>query len=122
MQDHQPWREHGKCSSLTPEEADNLFYLGKGKSAKPAKDFCSDCVVRRPCLFFALYYDEMGIWAGTTEQERRNLRGLVIEEVTISMEVTFIESRNLSDFLPPQQVSSFERLESSGGDDQRLVS
>lgn len=121
MQDHQPWRAHGKCSTLLPEDADRLFYLGRGQSPKAAKEFCSDCPVRRPCLFFALFYGETGIWAGTTDKDRENLRGFLYEEVTFSMEVTFIESRNLADFLPPQEVSGFESAQSGWHDDERLV-
>lgn len=121
MLDRTYWRAHGKCSTLTPEEADKLFYLGKGQSSKPAKQFCSDCPVKGPCLFFALFYNEVGIWAGTTDKERLEFYDFVIDEVEIAMSFTFIESRNLADFLPPQQVSSFDSTESSRWDDQRLV-
>lgn len=122
MQDHQPWRTYGKCTTLKPKEADALFYLGRGKSPKAAKAFCDDCIVRKQCLFSAVYYKEVGIWAGTTDAEREDLRAFIIEEVTISMEVLFIESRNLDDFLPPKQVSSFESTESGWHNDERLVS
>lgn len=121
MLDHQPWRTHGKCSNLSPEEADSVFFLGRGRSPSAAKEFCSNCPVRRPCLFFAIFYNEVGIWAGTTDKERKDLRAFVIDEVSFSMEVTFIESRDLSDFLPPQQVSGFEGSQSGWHDDERLV-
>lgn len=122
MLDHQPWREHGKCASLTPEQADKLFYLSKGQSSAPAKAFCSDCPVRKPCLFFALFYKESGIWAGTTDKERLNLYDLVIAEVEYAMSVTYIETRDISIFLAPQEVRSFEGFESEGWNDERLVS
>lgn len=122
MPDRTYWRAHGKCSTLSAEEADKLFYLSKGQSPKAAKQFCEDCPVRRPCLFFALYYKEVGIWAGTTDKERLEFYDFVIDEVEIAMSFTYIESRNLADFLPPQHVSSLQSTESSGWDDQRLVS
>lgn len=109
MQDHQPWRAHGKCTKLTPEQSDKLFYLTKGKSSRPAKAFCAGCPVRKQCLFFALFYREEGIWAGTTDAEREEMREFVEVEVELSFEVVYyIESRDLDDFLPPQQESRLE--------------
>lgn len=113
MQDHQPWRQYGKCTTLPQDEIDNLFYIGKGKSPKAAKAFCAGCMVRKQCLFFALYYNETGIWAGTTDAERSEMRGFVMLEVELSIEVSgFVESRDLADFLPspfvPQDQSNLE--------------
>jgi WhiB family transcriptional regulator, redox-sensing transcriptional regulator len=109
MQDHQPWRAHGKCATISPARADELFYIGKGKSPKAAKAFCAACPVRKQCLFFALYYNEEGIWAGTTDAERKEMRDFVMVEVELSFEVVYyIESRDLSDFIPPQEQSSLE--------------
>jgi WhiB family transcriptional regulator, redox-sensing transcriptional regulator len=34
---------------------------------------CASCIVRRPCLQFALAtHQTYGVWGGTTEEERRH--------------------------------------------------
>ncbi len=39
-----------------------------------AKDICATCVVRQPCLDYALEIREQhGIWGGLSESERRRL-------------------------------------------------
>ena len=39
-----------------------------------AKGICAGCPVRRPCLDHAVRHREIGIWAGTTEAERKDMR------------------------------------------------
>ena len=39
-----------------------------------AKAICATCVVRRPCLDYALAIDEpIGIWGGLNERERKRI-------------------------------------------------
>lgn len=99
-----------------------MFFITKGKSANAAKKFCSECIVQKQCLFYAIYYGEEGIWAGTTKKERDYLAALVQETVNESIEVSgFIETRSLNDWLPnPQYFPQSD--ESLWGDDQRFVS
>lgn len=119
--EHQPWREHGKCASLKTTEVDQLFFIGRGKSPKPAQTFCAGCPVRKPCLFYALFYDEAGIWAGTTEEERRNLKPFLMAEVAEAMVLTFQETHSIDAFLPKRE-SVDQSGESSGWYNERLVS
>lgn len=39
-----------------------------------AKSICRECPYRQACLVVALQNNEGGIWGGTTEGERKNLR------------------------------------------------
>lgn len=39
-----------------------------------AREICSGCEVREPCLEYALRFEEWGIWGGMSEQERNRLR------------------------------------------------
>jgi len=39
-----------------------------------AKKLCLVCIVRRPCLEYALAHHEAGWWGGTGETERRAIR------------------------------------------------
>jgi WhiB family redox-sensing transcriptional regulator len=69
------WREVGRCRDSDP----NLFYpLGKGvtarEQAEEAKRYCHACPSREPCLAFALATrQELGVWGGTSPDERRLL-------------------------------------------------
>ena len=70
------WKLHGACRSSSPE----LFFpAGTTGLAAPdieaAKAICAVCPVRRECLRWAVATNqEFGIWGGTTEEERRELR------------------------------------------------
>ena len=69
------WREVGSCRDSDP----NLFYpVGRGRDAleqiEEAKAICRTCPSREPCLEFALTFCEvLGIWGGTSAEERRQL-------------------------------------------------
>lgn len=71
------WRDAGHCRDKDP----NIFYpLGRGRSAldqmEVAKAFCRTCPSRKPCLEFALTAgQQLGIWGGTSPEERRVLLG-----------------------------------------------
>ena len=39
-----------------------------------AKALCSSCEVQEPCLEYALKFEPLGIWGGTTEVEREFMR------------------------------------------------
>jgi WhiB family redox-sensing transcriptional regulator len=39
-----------------------------------AKKVCSDCPYQQRCLVYALANNETGIWGGTTDNERRQIR------------------------------------------------
>lgn len=70
----QPWAGSSLCTSVDPE----IFYPEKRSSAQAqrAKKICSRCEVRTACLEYALATGERyGIWGGTSERERRRLRG-----------------------------------------------
>lgn len=65
-----------KCESLSPAEADEIFFPGRGKKPFRARAFCFDCPFISQCLTEAIELDVPGFWAGTSEQERRSMRGI----------------------------------------------
>lgn len=87
------WQEFAACRGLDPD----LFYLGRAKKVgrKPkdwvpslnpeaddfaeAKAVCRTCPVQTNCLAYALSGKEFGIWGGTSENQRRPLRRLVLD-------------------------------------------
>jgi hypothetical protein len=83
--DRQTWRGAAKCSpynsGLTYEEADELFFPSRGKSAAQAKSFCRDCPVRLECLEFSLIYNEQGVFGGTTENERNAYPEYIVQNL-----------------------------------------
>jgi WhiB family redox-sensing transcriptional regulator len=70
---HRPtWMDSAACAGMPIE----VFFPAKGQSvaAANARAICSTCEVRPQCLAYARPIDgTSGVWAGTTERERRNL-------------------------------------------------
>lgn len=66
------WMAHANCLGVDP----GLFFPGRGEPTEPAKSVCTGCVVREPCLEYALAppLQKHGIWGGMSERERRRLR------------------------------------------------
>jgi WhiB family redox-sensing transcriptional regulator len=67
------WREQARCTEVNPD----LFFAGKGEAAttRAAKRFCQQCEVRKQCLEYALTNRGIaGVWGGTTERDRQELK------------------------------------------------
>ncbi|MEV5885871.1 WhiB family transcriptional regulator [Streptomyces sp. NPDC052020] len=70
------WREHAACRHEDPE----LFFpVGTSGPAalqtEQAKAVCRTCPVREQCLQWALETGQsIGVWGGTSEDERRALK------------------------------------------------
>ena len=70
------WRLLSACRDTDP---DLFFPVGTTGPAieqiENAKAVCRECDVREPCLQFALTTNQdSGIWGGTSEEERRQIR------------------------------------------------
>jgi WhiB family redox-sensing transcriptional regulator len=69
------WRDHAACRDVDP---DLFFPFGTSGASMlqidEAKQICRACPVCGPCLRWALDSGDAGVWGGTTEDERRNLR------------------------------------------------
>ncbi|WP_427925192.1 WhiB family transcriptional regulator [Streptomyces sp. cg40] len=74
------WRERAACLHVDPE----LFFpiSDSGLTLRQideAKAVCGRCPVAERCLEWAMRVGQTdGIWGGTTEKERRTMRGLDI--------------------------------------------
>lgn len=70
------WRKNALCKDTDPE----LFFpVGNTGQAllqiTEAKRVCEECTVKQECLEFALETNQdCGIWGGTSEDERRQIR------------------------------------------------
>lgn len=67
----EPWMAEGLCAQTDPE----LWFPERGGSNREAKDICAKCPVRDLCLAYALEHSEVGVWGGTSDAQRRKLRG-----------------------------------------------
>ncbi|MFJ1735182.1 WhiB family transcriptional regulator [Streptomyces sp. NPDC088254] len=70
------WRQHAECRR---EDPDLFFPIGTTGPAllqtEQAKAVCRRCPVREPCLEWAMETDQtLGVWGGTSENERRALK------------------------------------------------
>jgi WhiB family redox-sensing transcriptional regulator len=70
------WREHATCRH---EDPDLFFPIGTTGPAlvqqEQAKSVCRRCPVREECLQWALDTGQtIGVWGGTSENERRALK------------------------------------------------
>lgn len=70
------WRRHAACRDTDP---DLFFPVGTTGPAieqiENAKAVCAECEAKDDCLEYALATNQdSGIWGGTSEEERRQLR------------------------------------------------
>lgn len=64
-------KSKGDCKGANPD----IFYPERGASSNEAKKICMSCSVKEECLEFALETcEEIGIWGGTSEYQRRKIR------------------------------------------------
>lgn len=63
------WQKKAFCAGANPDIFDDPELL------ETARAYCRMCRVQPDCLEFALSFPEVyGVWAGTTEAERRSLK------------------------------------------------
>lgn len=65
------WQADALCRE--PEYSHINFVPDTGQRADAAKAVCARCLVRAECLSFALDGDDVGVWGGTTDRERRGM-------------------------------------------------
>jgi hypothetical protein len=65
------WMKRGAC--CRNDDGVNWF-PNVGESADPAQAVCSSCIVQSMCREHAISHHELGIWGGTTEQDRSLIR------------------------------------------------
>ncbi|MEO5842042.1 MAG: WhiB family transcriptional regulator [Acidimicrobiales bacterium] len=66
------------ADALCREDPHINFFPAQGERTEPAKSLCASCLVRAECLDFALERGEKyGVWAATSERQRRHMRKVV---------------------------------------------
>jgi WhiB family transcriptional regulator, redox-sensing transcriptional regulator len=64
------WHGRGLCAANDPDD----FFPSNGDPGMNGRRICAACPVRDDCLNYAIAADELGIWGGLDQQERRNLK------------------------------------------------
>jgi hypothetical protein len=70
------WQNRAACRDVPsfvfyPDEILSLEEVDPAYAKISYRDFCDTCPVRYLCLEFAVLHDMVGIWGGTTENERK---------------------------------------------------
>lgn len=80
VQRSRSWQRDALCAQVDPDA-----WFPEQSNAAPPQVFtvCGRCPVRRSCLAAALLRHEEGVWAGTTEADRRHLYGLLKADVPV---------------------------------------
>lgn len=66
------WHQSAACADGV--DPDLFFPEVPGLAGNKAKAVCQACPVREECLDYALRHPVLGIWGGTTEPQRVNMR------------------------------------------------
>ncbi|GAA5070701.1 WhiB family transcriptional regulator [Thermocatellispora tengchongensis] len=75
------WIARGACRDHDPEIFFPIGLIPAPGQLETARRICGGCRVRAECLDYALTTGQAaGIWAGTTEPERRAMRGEALHE------------------------------------------
>jgi WhiB family transcriptional regulator, redox-sensing transcriptional regulator len=70
------WKDYGACAEGRAPGVDFFPDPRQGRWASlPARAVCAGCFVRAQCLDEALRGEELGIWGGTNESERKLIKG-----------------------------------------------
>lgn len=62
--------DQGVCSTLTPQQADAIFFPNSGGKPTKAKALCDTCPIMGMCLKKACEEGLEGFYAGTTQSDR----------------------------------------------------
>jgi WhiB family redox-sensing transcriptional regulator len=75
--DPQPWAADAACR----EHPELDWFPSRGEAHTSQKAVCSGCLVRDECLAYAMATGvTCGVWGGTSERERRQLRRIMRRE------------------------------------------
>jgi hypothetical protein len=96
------WTEYAKCAKDPQIRYEQTvlkydrFHDGNAEQLNENKQYCSNCPVRLNCYGEAMmhtninvqypYHDDVGIWGGTTQRERRNQKRKTLRQIQLLQE------------------------------------
>jgi WhiB family redox-sensing transcriptional regulator len=69
------WREDANCKGVSIE----VFMSKTKKEINSAKAYCAGCIVVNECLEYAKGNNMVGVWGGSTENERSTHKRIINE-------------------------------------------
>jgi WhiB family redox-sensing transcriptional regulator len=110
------WRDDAPCGQVDPE----LWFPEKGRQAREAMAICASCDVRRQCLEYALTHCETGIWGGTTDRERMQMRNAKPGQPTLYNAHREVRNATIHRLATTTQLSPAEIAEQAGCDERTV--
>ena len=75
------WQSHGACKGSDPDQYFPHPYVSHAQIAS-IRAMCEACPVRRECADWGIHHEQLGIWGGTTDRQRREIRrklGIILD-------------------------------------------
>lgn len=84
------WRAQAACHGCDTD----VFFIGRGEDARPAKVICAQCPVRRECLDWGLRHEKFGVWGGESADARERMRARRGIRLVVPGSMFLIETRH----------------------------
>ena len=69
------WMDQANCRNEGPTQFfPERFTPNMRQKIAEAKALCASCDVKQECLSYAIEFEQLGVWGGMTERERRDFR------------------------------------------------
>jgi WhiB family redox-sensing transcriptional regulator len=75
------WQSHGACKGSDPDQYFPHPYVSHAQIVS-IRAVCEACPVRRECADWGIHHEQLGIWGGTTDRQRREIRrklGIILD-------------------------------------------
>lgn len=79
LENYPDFHEKGPARCSSPEVNPDIFFTDPKeenyrKDTAKAKGYCQTCVYKTECLAWALEENEIGVWGGTSDVDRRRMK------------------------------------------------
>lgn len=92
------WKSRGNCVG----EPAYLFYVRSAAVEEKGRAICQGCPVLDECFLYALQHNEVGIWGGLTEDERKKIK---VASLVQGKPVTELLHKNKRELTHPANAS-----------------
>jgi WhiB family redox-sensing transcriptional regulator len=102
------WKRYGACHGKPPDWWYPVSETLVSDETLEAKALCEGCPVSQQCLTYALAHEDHGIWAGTSERERRRIRrkaGIAMASPSLSPQAVSPVPRHVADVDPFEETA-----------------
>jgi WhiB family redox-sensing transcriptional regulator len=75
------WQSQGACKGSDPDQYFPHPYVSHAQIVS-IRAVCEACPVRRECADWGIHHEQLGIWGGTTDRQRREIRrklGIILD-------------------------------------------